>query len=725
MSIYRLSCFVTALAIMGCSPTHTDKVNTDSNQTIAAKGMTMPTTSPFTPTNDLWLEEVQGEQALSQVNQWNANTLNKLTIDPRFSQYEQAALDIVNAQDKIAYGNYRGGYVYNFWQDETHVRGVIRRTTLDSYMSNDVQWDELLSIDALAKSEKKNWVYKGSTCLATNYDRCMIRLSDGGKDAVEVREWDHGTKSFVENGLFIPEAKNTFMWQDANTLIVGTDWDDNALTESGYARVLKTVKRGQTLDQAQHVFSANKTDILAAAYQLEVNKNQFITLIHQSETFYHNSTFWLRDDGSTVPLPLPKQSSITGVFKQQLLVSLQEDWVVDGQTYAQGQLVSFDFGQWLTDQRIRNLQIVYAPTNSTSIDSVSITQSKVLVNVLEHVVNKIYAFDIVQTTQAQWQAEQLDLPTNSALRISSANDKTDIVFINSEGFTTPDSLYKLNVLGGNAEIIKSIPSRFNDADFVVKQRFTTSKDGTQVPYFVVAHKNTQLDGNNPTLLYGYGGFEISLTPSYSGVRGKLWLENGGVYVLANIRGGGEYGPAWHQAGLKTKRQVIYDDFIAVAEDLIATRYTTPNKLGIMGGSNGGLLMGVMYTQRPDLFNAVVCQVPLLDMLRYHKLLAGASWVGEYGSPEIPEERAFLESISPLHNIQADTQYPSIFFVTSTKDDRVHPAHARKMANALAQMGYSFEYYENIDGGHSASANLAESAKRAALEYVYLAQQLMD
>ena len=350
----------------------------------------------------------------------------------------------------------------------------------------------------------------------------------------------------------------------------------------------------------------------------------------------------------------------------------------------------------------------------------AITATKVVLNLLENVANNVYVYDFDGT----WQRSKLPLPANGTMSVSSANQDSDIIFVNHEGFISPDTLYKVDVSSADIVALKSIPARFDATDLVVEQFYASSSDAEQIPYFVIHKKDIKYDGSNPTLQYAYGGFEVSMKPNYSGILGKNWLEQGGVYVLANIRGGGEFGPAWHQAGLKTKRQIIYDDMIAVAEDLIARKITSPQHLGTMGGSNGGLLMGVMYTQRPDLWNAVVCQVPLLDMLRFHTLLAGASWVGEYGSPEIAEERAFLEKISPLHNVAPNRSYPSIFFVTSTKDDRVHPGHARKMAYVLEQYGHDFEYYENIDGGHSASANLKETAKRSALEYTFLSQQLM-
>lgn len=671
----------------------------------------------------LWLEEVEGKQALAKVNTWNKSTLDRLMNDKRFEQYRSDALEILNATDKIAYGEYKGGYVYNYWQSAEQVRGILRRTSLEEYGSNNPDWDTVFDLDKLAQKAGKNWVYKGSTCYDKNYDMCMMSLSDGGKDATESKEWDHKTKQFVDNGFYIPEAKSDISWLDDKTLIVGTDWGDGSLTESGYPFIAKLLQRGQSLAEASEIFRGEKTDVSAGAFTLKLDDESKIILGYRSPSFFTTQYYWLNDDGSKQLLPIPEKSNPVGVFKGQLLINLQDDWRVDdsSNTFKSGSLVSFDIVDWMQSSRVSNAKVVYEPNAKSTISDIALTKSKVLLTVTENVVGKVFVYDY----QNKWISTELDLPETGTLRVTSANDDSDIVFINQESFISPDTLFKVELKNNKITVSKRSPTRFDASDLVVEQFQTTSQDGVKVPYFVIRKKSIPYDGSNPTLLYGYGGFQISLTPSYSGIRGKLWLEQGGIYVLANIRGGGEFGPKWHQAGLKTNRQVIYNDMIAVAESLIDKKITSPRHLGIMGGSNGGLLMGVMYNQRPDLWNAVVCQVPLLDMLRYHKLLAGASWVGEYGSPEIPEERAFLETISPLHNVTEKGEYPPIFFVTSTKDDRVHPAHARKMAYVLEQYGHRFEYYENIDGGHSASANLEERAKRSALEYTFLSQQLKD
>ncbi|WP_339720167.1 prolyl oligopeptidase family serine peptidase [uncultured Paraglaciecola sp.] len=712
--------FLTSVAIastcilVGCSnPEKEQQIKMQESPLITEKSAEAP----------LWLEEVQGEQALSKVNGWNKVTLDKLMSDKRYEKYFESGLDIVNAKDKIPYGSYRGGFVYNFWQDEENVRGMLRRTSLVEYTKSQPKWENLLSIDNLAALEEKNWVYKGSKCFEGNYDRCLLSLSDGGKDSVEMREWDHSTQSFVENGFVIPESRTDLSWTDIDHINIATNWGENTLTESGYPFVVKSLKRGQTLTEAKQLFAGRQTDVGVFPFSVKLDDTN-LNMVVRAITFYESEYFWLPDNSTqSIQLPIPEKVSLEGVFKGQLVFSIKQEWTPEGseQTFTSGDLLSFDLKHWLQEQQIKDLQLVYRPNERATIDKVSITANKLVLTLLENVVSNIYLYDF----DKRWSLLKLAMPENGSMSVSSANQDSDIIFINQESFVAPDTLFKVDVNKVDIAAIKSIPARFDASNIVVEQFQASSQDGEKIPYFVVRQKDIKFDGSNPTLQYAYGGFQVSLKPSYSGLLGKNWLEQGGVYVLANIRGGGEFGPNWHQAGLKTNRQVIYDDMIAVGEDIIAKKITSAKHLGIMGGSNGGLLMGVMYTQRPDLWNAVICQVPLLDMLRYHKLLAGASWVGEYGSPDIPNERAFLEKISPLHNIDPKGEYPSILFVTSTKDDRVHPGHARKMAYLLEQYGHDFEYYENIDGGHSASANLRETAKRTALEYTFLSQKLMD
>jgi prolyl oligopeptidase len=683
-------------------------------------------TMPALKNNDaehLYLEEVLGERALTQVRGWNDRSLKRLTSDPRFAKMEADVLAIVNSKDKIPYVSYRKGVVQNFWQDEKHVRGLWRRSTLDSYLSNKTEWETVLDIDALAKAEGKNWVYKGSgSCLWPEYDLCMVTLSDGGKDASLQREFSKKTKSFIDGGFVTRESKGGSSWLDKDTQIVGIDFGLGTMTESGYPMTARLWKRGTPLDSAVEFFKGEKTDVSAGAYAFERSDGSVEVFTYRSLTFYDSEAYWVpRKNGAfqtPVKLPIPKKASTGAEFKGQTLLTLNEDW----RGYKSGDLLSFSLDEFMKTGKIEKLNLVISPDERSSLAGYGVTKDKILMSIARDVKSTIYAYD---WDGQKWTSKPLDFPANGTVGVASSDEKETLTFISSTSFLSPSTLWAYDSKTGKKAKAKALPDWFDASQMVAEQQFATSKDGTKVPYFIVRSKKTKMDGKNPTLLYGYGGFEVSMTPGYSASLGKLWLEQGGVYVLSNIRGGGEYGPKWHQAGLKTKRQVIYDDFIAIAEKLIADKITSPKHLGIEGGSNGGLLTGVMFTQRPDLFNAVICSVPLLDMMRFDKLLAGASWVGEYGSPADPVEGAFLKSISPYHNVKANVKYPEIFFLTSTKDDRVHPGHARKMAKRLEDMGYNFLYYENIDGGHSAAANLKETARRLALQYTYLLQKLKD
>ena len=676
-----------------------------------------------TDADHLYLEEVLGETALNEVKAWNKRSLDELKSDPRYQTFYDDALAILQSKDKIPYVSYRNGEVHNFWQDDTHIRGVWRKSTLDSYLSDETKWETVLDFDKLAKDEGKNWVYKGNTCLAPDNEMCIVNLSDGGKDAVIRREFNTRTKTFVENGFVTAESKGSISWVDKDTVVIGVDFGDGTMTDSGYPRQARLWSRGQNLADAMVLGEGEQTDVGYWGGTFDLSDGRREIVVSRSVDFYNSEIFHFprNEDGSVGEMrkfPIPMQSNLGSEFKGQVLLALNEDW----RGFKSGDLVSFAFEDFNTDGEIKDVNLVYSPDEKSSLNGYGVTKSKVLLSISRDVKSAAYAFDWDGET---WTSEKLDFPANGTVSIGATNDKEDVAFISTESFLTPDTLWTFDTEAGNKAKAKSLPDWFDASNMVSEQFFATSTDGTQVPYFVVRAKDTKMNGENPTLLYGYGGFEISLNPSYSATRGKLWLENGGVYVLANIRGGGEYGPNWHQAGLKTERQRIYDDFIAVAESLIAKGVTSPDHLGVEGGSNGGLLTGVMTTQRPDLFNAAIIAVPLLDMQRFHKLLAGASWMGEYGDPEDPVEGKFLRSISPYHNLDPQGEYPEVFLITSTKDDRVHPGHARKFAKRMEDQGHDFYYYENIDGGHSAAANLKETANRLALQHVYLMRKLKD
>jgi prolyl oligopeptidase len=682
---------------------------------IVTLGLAAAAPDPF-----LWLEDVEGKRALTWVHQENERSLKQLTADPRYAAAEQQARTILEDRSRIPYGALRGGFVYNFWQDEQHVRGLWRRTPLASYSTASPSWETLLDVDALSKEEGRNWVYQGVNCQPHNGPHCLITLSDGGKDASVVREFDQRTRSFVADGFALPEAKSDVAWKDADTLLVATHFGDHSVTESGYPFIVKEWRRGQPLEQAREVFRGDVHDVAVSPGRLDGDHGEQLVVIVRARTFFSSEYFVLGAAGAPQAITLPPKADLQGISHGELLFQIRQDWQIGESTFKTGTLLSMPLASISAARP--PLRTVLVPGPRDSIEQVSVTGGGVLVALYSNVKGRVQR---LQFNGTNWSATDIVLPANGSVGITSAEERSDTAFVTYENFLTPATLYQVAVSSGQAIPVKSLSQKFDAGRFTVEQLEATSKDGTRVPYFVVRAKDLVSNAAAPTLLYGYGGFNVSMLPSYLGITGKLWLEHGGVYVLANIRGGGEFGPAWHEAGLKTHRQVVYDDFIAVAEDLMARRITAPRRLGIEGGSNGGLLMGVMLTQRPELFHAAVVQVPLLDMLRFDKLLAGASWVDEYGSPQVPEERAWLEKLSPYQNLHYRKDYPEIFILTSTKDDRVHPGHARKYAAKLESLHMPFLYYENVEGGHSAAADLRERARRVALEFTYLSERLID
>jgi prolyl oligopeptidase len=677
------------------------------------------------PSNDprVWLEEVEGEEAMAWVEGQNERTYERLQGDALYETLFNEALSIYESTDRIPYGSFYAGYVWNFWQDSENTHGLWRRTSLESYLSDDPDWDVILDLDALSEAEGRNWVWRGSNCLTPDYDRCILTLSDGGSDAAVRREFLISERAFVEDGFITPESKGGIDWIDENTVMIGLAIGEEDSTDSGYASVAYRWERGTPYESATEIIRGDRTDVAMWGFRMEDSDGTAYMMMSQAVTFYDTVYWHLPDGGEPMQMPLPAKSSLRALYQDQLVFTVEEDWtpVEGGTTYAQGSVLSFSMSEFAANGELPQVFTVYMPRERQSVGSIQSTRSALLMAIDENVVGGIEAFSFAGD---EWTSESVPVPENLTLSISSADSGEDIFFFNAEGFLTPDTLYMGNVADMTVNPIKSIPERFNAEGLIVEQLESTSADGTRIPYFVVRHEDTVMDGSTPTLLYAYGGFEVSIRPSYSGSRGRLWLERGGAYVVANIRGGGEFGPSWHQAGLKMDRQRIYDDLISVAEDMHTRGLTSPRRTAVYGGSNGGLLTGVMYTQRPDLWNAVVSAVPLLDMLRFHTLLAGASWMGEYGNPEDPDEGGFLRSISPYHNVDANGDYPEIYIYTSTKDDRVHPGHARKMAHLLEELGHEYLYYENTEGGHAAAADLSEYARRDAMLYTFLMQNLM-
>jgi prolyl oligopeptidase len=691
-----------------------------------ALAMTLTTASPAHDTEDdpwLWLEEVQGEKALDWVRERNAATRQRLEAWPGFAATRERILQVLDSRDRIPAIARRGGHVYNFWQDADHPRGLWRRSTLAEYRKAEPAWELLLDVDALGRNEGVNWVWAGAACLGPDYTRCLVKLSRGGADAQELREFDITTRQFVAGGFSLPEAKSDVVWLDRDTIFVGTDFGPGSLTDSGYPRLIKRWHRGQPLADALTVFEAQQGDV-AASVHVDPTPGFERTLLQRAPDFFSSEEFLLVD-GRLHKLDKPADAQL-GFWYGQVLMSLRSDWVQGGATWPRGALLAAD-AQDFVDGKAQ-WTALFTPTATRSLAGYALLRHSVLLELMDNVAGRLQEqrFD-----GARWQAREVEAPFPGALHALSLHDTQvsddplgENYLLSYTDFLTPESLL-LGRAGSDApELLKARPAFFDSSGMRVEQRFARSKDGTRVPYFVVWPKGASADGNNPTLLYGYGGFEIPLQPQYSGGFGTAWYGRGGVQVVANIRGGGEFGPGWHQAALKDQRQKAFDDFIAVAEDLVAAGITTPRRLAIQGGSNGGLLVGAVMLQRPELFRAVVCMVPLLDMRRFHKMLAGASWMGEYGDPDDPVQWAWISKYSPYQNVpDVDTPLPAMLFTTSTRDDRVHPGHARKMVARLRERGHDAWLYENIEGGHGGAADNKQRADMLALEFAFLWQEL--
>lgn len=664
----------------------------------------------------LWLEEVTGEKPLAWAREQNAVSQKELEGVTGFGELRDRLRKIYDSKEKIPTPSVLGKYVYNFWKDQEHPRGLWRRTSLAEFKKPAPKWELVIDVDALGKAEKENWVWHGASCLYPKYERCLVSLSRGGADANVVREFDAVKKDFVANGFALPEAKSEVSWKDLDTLYVGTDFGPGSLTDSGYPRIVKEWKRGTPLAEAKTIFEGKQTDVAVSGYR-EFDHGKTRDWISRSPSFFTEEAFLL-ENGKLEKIDKPDDASVSA-WDDQVLLKLRTDWTAGGKTWPAGALLIAPLKDFRAGKR--DFTMLFEPKPNTSLESYAGTKTAILVVELEDVKSMLY---LHTRTKTGWKREKLDAPSVGSFVVGAYDeDVSDDYWFTDSGFTTPSTLSLGNVAKKAREPIKKNPVFFNADGIEATQHFATSKDGTKVPYFQVSKKGLVLDGSAPTVLDGYGGFEVSLTPYYNSTAGAAWLERGGVFVEANIRGGGEYGPNWHNQALKHNRQRAYDDFIAIAEDLIARKVTSTPKLGIIGGSNGGLLMGVMLTQRPDLFGAIVCQVPLLDMKRYHKLLAGASWMEEYGDPEKPEDWAALAKFSPYQNVKAGVRYPRTLFMTSTRDDRVHPGHARKMVARLLELKQDILYYENIEGGHGGAANNEQRAHMFALAYTFFSKQL--
>lgn len=673
----------------------------------------------------LWLEQVDDEKALDWVRAENEATAERLKSNPLFEELYTEAKAILNSASRLPEVQQKDDWLYNFWRDQNNPRGIYRRTTLAEFGKDNPAWEVVIDIDALNVKENKQWVFKGMDCLPKHPENCLVQLSPGGGDATVTREFNSLNKSFVNNGFYIPLSKGSASWIDTDTLFVATNFGEGSMTDSGYPRMVKRWKRGTPLAAASLVYEAESTSVSAGASRLR-SSGADIDLIQDGKTFWTAERYQLIN-GNKQHLELPISATINGAFQGRLIISLKQDWIRGDTTYPQGAILIADTTALLTGGK-GQIDVMIEPDETTVVQSVHATDATVLVTVLENVRGRIYRYE--PGTEGQWHRTLVNFPDNGSLEITSTDDASGNFFAHYESFTSPPALYYVASENWQPQKIKSQAPSFDGSRYRTEQYFATSADGTRIPYFVVLPKDAKMDGKNPTHIFSYGGFRNSLTPSYSGsyeklsgAYGKLWLDRGGVFVLANIRGGGEFGPQWHAAALKANRYRAFEDFEAVAEDLFKRNITSAKHLGIEGRSNGGLLVAATMTRRPDLYGAVICGVPLLDMKRYHKLLAGASWMAEFGDPDVPEEWEYIKQYSPYQNLESGVDYPAVFFYTSTRDDRVHPGHARKMATRMKELDQEIWYYENLEGGHGGSSTNDQLAYRLALAYTHLWTQL--
>ncbi len=665
------------------------------------------------------LEDIDSKENMDWVKTQNALSKKKVESLKNYQSNFDFALNQLNDKEKIPYFSIFENHIENFWRDEKNVRGLWRKTTLENYQSKNTKWETILDFDELAKKEDKNWVYKGSVSLEEKPELALVMLSDGGKDALEIREFNKKTKQFVKDGFFIPEAKSRFSWRDEDHIFIATDFGEGSATNSGYPRVVKFLKRGQKLDEAIVIAETKKEYNSAGTYRVNAETKKY-DIFYESINFYEFYSYFINADNSLTKINIPKKSNIITITDNHMLLLLEEDWEVNNTQFTANTLLSIELSHDKgTQLKLSTVKKIYQPDNKSSALSYRKLKDYILINELNNIKGQIKYFNL-----KNFEVKTLDLHANAHLEVMASSKKKNIFTYTIENFNKPRTFGFYNFDKSKDHLLKQLKDKFNAQDVEVRQQWVKSKDGTLIPYFLVGKKDVLEKGNAPTELYGYGGFNVTLTPYYSQFIGKLWLEKGGVYVLSNIRGGGEFGVEWHQSAILENKQKSYDDFIAIAEDLIAQKITSPKKLAISGGSNGGLLVGAVMTQRPDLFGFVYCGVPLLDMMRYHKLLAGASWMAEYGNPDIPEQRKTILKYSPYQNLKKDTKYPTVLFFTSTKDDRVHPGHARKMFAKMKSMNIpNLHYYENIDGGHAGAANNKETAFKVALKYTLMADVL--
>lgn len=665
-----------------------------------------------------WLEDIYGEKSTKWVKNQKNNTLKDLKENENYPHFYEEVLNILQADDKIPTPIIDKNYIYNFWTDKTYKRGIIRRIKKADYINSKKNWELVLDIDDLCIKESISWTFKGIDILYGE-NRALVFLSDGGKDAHIVRELDLDTNSFIDNGMNLPESKGHVKWIDKDNVLISRNFGKNSLTKSGYPGTAREWKRGEKLSDSKEIFKISEDNLFIFTDYHENYDVKFQIFYNYEDIF--NIEILLRVNNKTIKLDICKKMTIFTTFAGNIILLLNQDW----KSFKSGSLISINLHQ-VDEKGSVTANTIQESTGIYSVSSARASKDSLVVNMQNNICSELFEFKLIEE---EWIKKEIKIPKDGSIYINSINKKDNEYYVSFENFLTPASLYLVSSSNNKdfqakkIQLIKQATLKFKNDDLITEQVFTMSKDGTMIPYFITRSKDIKLDGKNPTIIMGYGGFAISMGPSFSNSYGKMWLEKGGVYVVANIRGGGEFGPDWHQAAIKHNRHKAYEDFFAVSEDLIDKKITSPKHLGCMGGSNGGLLMGVCFTQRPDLYNAILCSVPLLDMLKFHKLLAGYSWIAEYGTPENDDDRKYLQSYSPYHNVKKDQNYPKIFIRTSTQDDRVHPGHARKMAAILEEYNHPYYYNEDFEGGHGSDVDNFQVARRTALLFTYFQKML--
>jgi prolyl oligopeptidase len=670
----------------------------------------------------LWLEEVQNEEALDWVRGQNSKTFDELRENDVYKKLYEEAFAILTSDARIPEGEIIGDHFYNFWQDDIHVRGIWRRSPFDKFVAGSPEWETVLDMDALEEEKHENWVYHGVDCLGGDSDRCLVELSRGGKDESSYHEFSLTTKSFIDDGFVVPEAKSYVAWLSEDELLVATDWGENSLTNSGYALEVRSWKRGTDMHDGPSLFKGEVDDTLVAPFVLHQDDRSYAYIVRFYADWNEKQYVPVMDGEAGEPFNRPLRVDVAGVVGDNSILALEQDWEVNGTQYALGDVIAYNDASG-------DAELVFSPNEKQAVNNVEIAANSVFVQLLDNVKGRLKR---LRRTDDGWQAVDISLPDNGVVTLVATSTDRDDALVSYESSVQPTTLYHLKT-DNSIMPVAALPDLYDASDVVIRQEFAISADGESVPYFLIGHKDVLKEGNAPTILYGYGGFAIPSLPIYYGdpsrpqhgaLAGRMWISRGGVLAISNLRGGGEFGPRWHQSALRENRQRAYDDYFAIAEKMIADGITSPEKLGALGRSNGGLLLGVAMTQRPDLFAALDIGAPLLDMKRYNHLLAGASWMGEFGNPDVPEDWEFIKKYSPYQNLVEGKEYPKVFFYTSTLDDRVHPGHARKMAAKMDDMDQDFFYYENIEGGHGGTSNQEQLAMRTALEYAYFVRMLM-